>query len=66
MTRKRNKMICDNCGHTHNVSGIVFFKGKYLCWVCRPRVFDIPTTKTLQMLNKTKDIKRIGSYKRHG
>ena len=54
---KHTKLTCDECKQLHNARNVVMFRGRQLCWKCRPRVYELPTNKTLQMINFPKDRK---------
>jgi hypothetical protein len=42
------KYFCESCGVPHRTTNVILFHGKYLCWRCRPKIQDVPMSKTLK------------------
>lgn len=51
------KMRCEVCGVKHRTTNVILYHGKYTCFRCRPKTQNLPTTKTLLILQKVKKAK---------
>lgn len=64
MSRNNLKVKCDECNKEYSTRGLVWFKGKFLCFLCRTKLkgfgmlHKIPFNKTMEeLLDKTYEVK---------